>query len=69
MSSEAERVAQGALHVAFLCLVERQVQIRVDFGIQILTVDRRRYDSVRQCENAGQRLYGTGGTQQVILTL
>ena len=65
VASETERIAQRALHVARLRLVEREVQPGVDLRIEILAVDRGGHHAVRDGEDAGQRFDGSGSTQQV----
>ena len=65
MPAETERVAQRAFHDALLRLEQRQVQDRHDLPIEKLPQDARGNHAVRNGEDAGQRLGGSGGTQQV----
>ena len=65
MPAEPEGVAQCHLDGPLLRLVEREVQFRIELRIQIVEIDGRRNDIVLHRQRAGNRLHGSGSSQQV----
>ena len=65
MTSKTKCVAQGAAHLAVLCLAEREVKLRVNLGVDILDIYCRRDNATRNGHHTGKSLYGSRCAQQV----
>ena len=67
MTAETESVRQSDVHSALLSLVEGEIQLIVNFRVEVIVgvIDSRRHDVARHRLHAEESLEGAGSTEQV----